>query len=361
MGSKIERLTPEQGAALLQWRDRYLRHGISCEPADRPRAEAAIAAAYRRVGREPVPVIWVDSPLTASLLLHVFEQLALPESSLGSSLESSLGSSLRSSLWSSLGSSLWSLLESSLWSSLESSLGSSLWSSEIQPQYTYWWGSMDLSWIAFYRFIGEILGVAYSPDAHDGLRLMDEIGQSCGWWYPRDGLCVACERPEAVRMEPTGQNAAHRLHSADGPAVRFRDGWGIYVWHGVTLPPQIGEKLIERPDEIARDDVLKETNAEVRRVMMERLGSDRFAEMLELVEIHREEYGHPEMRQTAILLRTKEPDPVAGEHIQFVRVVCPSTGRVYHLCVPPTITTALEGVGWTFGKTRDEYAPAIEA
>lgn len=32
----------------------------------------------------------------------------------------------------------------------------------------------------------------------------------------------------------------------------------------------------------------------------------------------------------------------------------------YFLRVPPTITTAHEAVAWTFGKTAETYAPAIE-
>ena len=97
-------------------------------------------------------------------------------------------------------------------------------------------------------------------------------------------------------------------------------------------------------------------------MLMEILGSDRFAAMLDLEEVHREAWGpHPEWQQEAVLLRTREIDPVAGEHIQFVRVTCPSTGRVYHLCVPPNVKTAREAVAWTFGKEAGDYLPLVEA
>lgn len=37
----IEKLTPEQESKIQEYRDRYFAQATSCEPADRPRAEAA--------------------------------------------------------------------------------------------------------------------------------------------------------------------------------------------------------------------------------------------------------------------------------------------------------------------------------
>ena len=335
--AKIESLTPEQEVLLADWHNRYLGWGLSTVPADRERAERAIADAYRRIGRDPVPVIWADSPLTASILIHF--------------LGASLRDSLRASLWDSLEASLRDSLRASLEVSLRASLRDSLRDSRINPQYTYWWGQMDLYWVAYYRFCEE-LGVTYAPDAHDGLRIMDEIGRSCGWWYPRDGVCIACERPETIRM--TGD--FRQLHCADGPAVRFRDGWSLYYWHGVRVP----EKLILHPDAYTRDDYLRETNAEIRRAAKEILGN-RFAFLLDLVEIDRQKVGTGVHAKEATLLRTREPDEVAGRHIQYINVICHSTEREYMLCVPETITDAWEAVAWTFGLSKEQYDPLVEA
>ena len=493
MTPKIERLTPEQEQMLPLWHDRYLGYGLSTAPADRQRAETAISEAYRRIGRAPVPVIWVDSPLTASLMFWVLEKLgakkhlrdslmsslmsvltdspenglkvslenslkvglrnalgasllnglgaslrdglrnALRDSlwtSLGSSLEDSLrttledslgdslgdslrhslwdslrtglrdrlrtglgasllnglGGSLRDSLWTSLGTTLedslrtalgpglWTTLEDSLGDSLENglvdSLGASLrdrlrtglgdalgdrlenvlGDSKVPPQHTWWWGQMDAFWIAFYRFCGEVVGVRYEPASADGLRIMDEICQSCGWWYPRDGVCIVCERPSTIRM------AENRLHCGNGPAVKFRDGWSLYRWHGVAVP----EKLILAPDSYTREDYQHEQNAEVRRAAQEILG-ERFWQLLDLKEIHRCTVGRGDYAQEAVLWRTREADPVAEKHIQYVGVVCHSTERQYMLCVPDTVTNAAAAVAWTFDVPAEVYAPLVEA
>jgi hypothetical protein len=44
--SRIETLTPEQIARFDEFRDRWTQIGLCTEPADRPRAEAAIRDMY---------------------------------------------------------------------------------------------------------------------------------------------------------------------------------------------------------------------------------------------------------------------------------------------------------------------------
>ena len=104
---KIETLTPEQVAYLPKFRGEYLRHGINCDPADRPRAERAFALAYRRIGKEPVPVIWVDSPLTAQLAFAALKNLKLADPKI-------LADSLWTSLWTSPGANVADSLQASL-------------------------------------------------------------------------------------------------------------------------------------------------------------------------------------------------------------------------------------------------------
>ena len=59
------------------------------------------------------------------------------------------------------------------------------------------------------------------------------------------------------------------------------------------------------------------------------------------------------------LLRVPVADAETG-YLQAVQVVCPTTGRVYHLGVKPTVSTCQEAVASTFGLRGDEYAPIRE-
>jgi hypothetical protein len=381
--TKILSLTAEQEAALPAWRDEWLRVGISTEPADRPRAETAFAQMYRELGREPVPVQWVDGPATACLLQAALKSASLWDS-LGNSLWASLSASLRNSLRASLGASLGDLLgnslwdslrdslrnslRDSLWASLRASLRDSLWASLRASLRDSWWGQHELYWVAYYTYPRDVLGVPYAERDSRVLDLWADVGRSCGWWWAFEDRIIACERPAVQALDEQG-----RLHREDGPAILCRDGFAVYGWHGVRVP----ERVIMQPESLSADDVLAEPNAEVSRVMLERMGIERFMASAQAEVLDRDtvmvstplamEYrGEPMVLETAeyqrelLRVRRREgdgnPNPIVA-----VRVTCPSTGHGYLLRVPPETVTCQEAVAWTFGMSASEYRPLVEA
>ena len=65
---KIESLTARQEARFAEFVEAWTRVGLSTDPADRPRAEAAIAEMYRRAGvAPPQKIVWCGSPLSLGL------------------------------------------------------------------------------------------------------------------------------------------------------------------------------------------------------------------------------------------------------------------------------------------------------
>ena len=121
-------------------------------------------------------------------------------------------------------------------------------------------------------------------------------------------------------------------------------------WRGVP----VDERIAFRPETLAIEEILAERNAEVRRVMVERYGFERFmAEAkAEVLDKDRDAGGE---RQ---LLRVPMTD---DEDIVCVSVFCPSTNRQFFLRVPPDTTTCRNAIAWTAGfDNPDDYAPRIE-
>ena len=110
-------------------------------------------------------------------------------------------------------------------------------------------------------------------------------------------------------------------------------------------------------DKLNAQWVLAEQNAELRRMLIEIMGADRFFAHLNATQIHSDIDGCGNPRA---LLRFKLTDAAAG-YLQAVRVVCPTTGRVYHLGVPPAVKTCQEAVASTFNMRFKEYAPERES
>ncbi|MDE2107180.1 MAG: hypothetical protein KGL39_58785, partial [Patescibacteria group bacterium] len=76
MSSKITYLTAKQKDMLPAWRDKWIAIGLSTEPADREKAEAAYRACYRYAGlRDDVPIVWVQSPVVGAFAAVIAEGL----------------------------------------------------------------------------------------------------------------------------------------------------------------------------------------------------------------------------------------------------------------------------------------------
>ena len=134
-----------------------------------------------------------------------------------------------------------------------------------------------------------------------------------------------------------------------GYGVGYNDGWGYDNLQGQEFLRLVADKLNTKW-------VLAEEDTEIKRIMMEVMGADRFFAQLEGQVIHQDidGYGHPRL-----LIKIPLPDTMRG-YVKGVRVTCPTTGRIYFLGVPPECQTCQEAVASTFRIKPDGYHPDRE-
>jgi hypothetical protein len=112
--------------------------------------------------------------------------------------------------------------------------------------------------------------------------------------------------------------------------------------------------VVEEPQRITIQDIEEESNAEIRRVKMDRFGQARYLIESGAKVIHSDDYG---------TLYRKE---VPGDEPLVMVKVCNSTPepdgsfKDYFLRVDPKCQRAKEAVAWTFGKGEQEYCPEVE-
>lgn len=170
-----------------------------------------------------------------------------------------------------------------------------------------------------------------------------EAGAFC-FFITRDSIHV-CPIPTGAKLDDRG-----RLHSDSGPAFEWLDDIRQYYWHGVQVMPYV----VENPERITVADIEAESNAEVRRVKIERFGQFRYLIDSGAQEVHRDDYG--------ILFRKDIPGDEPLVMVMVVNATAEPDGsfRDYFLRVPPSMRTAREAVAWTFGKTENDYGPGKE-
>ena len=332
MAKRLERLTSAQEAQLPQIRDKWLAIGLSTERADRARAEQGVRLAYRRAGlEEPTILIWLESPMAGAIgaaCLHAILQRT-SSGERGAQVRAQVVDQVRDQVRAQVVAQVRAQVRAQVWDQVRAQVGAT------------GFGQHDASWLGWLDAFRQF-GLADVVARTDGLAM---IAEHSGWFWPFRGACILTERHSELRRDARG-----RLHATDAAAVKYPDGWAIYAWHGV----RVGEAVILRPESITVAEIHAEQNAEVRRVLLERFGFDRYIAESGALPIHADETG--------TLYRCEFPD---DEPLVIVRVrnsTPEPDGSCAHytLRVPPDMTMARQAVAWTFGKDAATYQPAVE-
>ncbi len=182
--------------------------------------------------------------------------------------------------------------------------------------------------------------------------------KDCG--RQRDGACrhEAAREGEIAAMNSTKEVNVHKFQARQGdvfieavdeiPAGAVEKKWH---WHGVQVPAYV----IDEPKRITVKAIDAEQNAEVRRVMIDRMGAAAYIKASGAKLIHQDECG----KLWRKVVRDDEPIVM----VEVINATPEPTGenRIYWLRVPPTTRTAHEGVAWTFGMKPGDYRPRIES
>lgn len=200
-------------------------------------------------------------------------------------------------------------------------------------------------WAGYYAFYEamERIGV-------EGLEVLhgaQQVASNANWWWAYRNFAVLVERPTAICLDQ--QN---RLHCEDGPAVAYPDGWGVYAWHGTRVPAA----LIN--GEWTTDDILRESNAEVRRCAIEKIGWPEFVKQAKLKKVGRSQQdpGNPGFMLTLYDV----PEQIFETAIRVLlctngTIERDGTRRKFGLTVPATVQTPIEAAAWGYNLTADEY------
>jgi hypothetical protein len=137
-------------------------------------------------------------------------------------------------------------------------------------------------------------------------------------------------------------NRSNKLHSIEGPAVKFRDGKCHYFINGRSVPKWI----FEEKDRITREKFLNEKNAETRAAIYTVLGHKKMMEMLGTETVHTSEIRHANGDvETVELIKTGGKfQEIGNRPFAWVKVTCPSTGTDYLLAVEPKYENAAEAL-----------------
>ena len=351
MSARIDVLTPEQCARMPSWADEWIARGLSCEPADREAWERGARACYAHAGIEwPGVVVWVGSPLVMALAAPIAAHLLrggddVVADVVAGAVDDVVGGAVRDAVSGAVIDAVADVVGGAVSDAVIDAVSGAVSGAVRQGWPRYLGGAWWLGWQAYESFFRDVCGLQLPTDQRAADYALAQ--QSAGWWWPHTRFVIACERPLEIHREqvrPRGWGS-HQLHRADGPSIRFRDGWALYHWHGVQVPAE----WILRPQDIDPAVVLREPNVERRTAGCQILGWGRILGALP----HRV-IDHDADPQYGDLLSVDLPN---ASDTHFLRAWCPAHQDWIVLGVPQDCTTAREAAARTYRRTAETYHP----
>ena len=200
----------------------------------------------------------------------------------------------------------------------------------------------DLASLGIYAYLHDVRGWQEPAQPMRGLW---RIAASAGWMVPHQQVCWISDRPDLLNMD-----AAGRLHSASGPALRYRDGWSAYVWKGIEVPAW----AIEHPEQIRLSSIDDTFDPVLRNCLIDIMTPERFIKAGGATRVATDDTGvlwrkHWSYRGSVI---------GSWSAVEVVNGTTDSDGtyRHYFLRVPPHMGTPREAVAWTYGLSAKQYA-----
>lgn len=335
----MDELTKDQEKLMHETRDYWFQKALNCEPLDKQAFEKGIRWIYTEVAGKAMPeIIYCDSWREA--VDKIYDNKVKWFKEKGIKPEESI-----------------------------------MKKENIHSEYSSYAGFSNFGWTAFYEFYDKIGKL--NNDSFKNYR--DFIASNAFLVFEYDEFVYCVETPEYIKVS---ENEV--LHCVDGPAIKFKNGEGVYFINGRHIPNSVYEQTKSMTKEI----YLGEQNMDYRAAWYEYLGSEKIMEILRAELIDTKEIIHNiqiplyggydrhantegledikvdgkyitgKQREIVELYQTKERIVELGDcFMQWVKFTCPSTGSHYLIDVEPIYTDALSAAASTspFDVKPEEY------
>lgn len=187
-----------------------------------------------------------------------------------------------------------------------------------------------------------------------------ELSKNCGWWTPLANIAIIQHKPLAIHRDDR-----NRLHNPTGPSVYYRcntDGSesknNVYAVHGVRVKKSVIDK------QFSVEDIDSEQNVEIRRVMIDVYGADKYILDSKATLVHQDDFGtlyskplngDEPLMMVKVVNSTEEPDGTFKDY--WLRVDPKAYGgiKTAHAAVASTWRNKSDKNKMKFDKPEDYY------
>ena len=203
---------------------------------------------------------------------------------------------------------------------------------------------MWCAWRAFYSFFAEVCGLELAGDLNARLDAYNLAESSAGYWWPNKDFVIVSDRPCRISLTD------NQLHDETRMAIEYRDGWGLWMLHGVNVPQWLVTTPERDLDPVA---LTKIDNAEVRREFVRKVGAERIVSALSPGAVDKATYPTKDGREHPYELHRLA---VADEQWSYLRMVNPSVGLTHFEGVPNECQTVQDALNFRNGLRPEQIS-----
>jgi hypothetical protein len=192
--------------------------------------------------------------------------------------------------------------------------------------------------------------------AWNGIKVLGHLdlrGAADLYHLPENLTCESLDISDCINLTtlPPGLHVTYWIELAGSGITHLPPGHGFVLrWRGVP----VSDRIAFESQLITGQDILNTENVELRRVLIERLGYEKFLQQVGGVIRHTDRDAGGERQLICVAFEDDEP-------LMVLKVTCPSTGHIHLLRVPPDMRTCHQAAAWIAGfDNPDDYQPLIE-
>ena len=291
---KIESLTTEQESRMPEFAKKWIKAGLSTKT-NREAAEMACRLAYKEGGlEEPKVILWAQSPLGLLMTLKLVRELkkkGVPPYFETSKVNVGVNvmDNVRANVWDNVSDNVGvnvmdnvrANVMDNVMDNVRANVRANVQSTSLRGEHNerrfdpYW----DVNIFAFYDFFKEVCGLEKCKRLEPLSNLAKEVGHC---FFFKD-IAILSEKHTEIHFSQD-----NRLHNPSGPCMKWSDGYEFYALNGIRVPREIA---LLSSDEITKDTILKQDNADYRREIVRKLSGPQLLSVL-TPKVLDEKYGY---------------------------------------------------------------------
>lgn len=165
-----------------------------------------------------------------------------------------------------------------IWSNIWSNIKSNINKLKFDYISTISWCQHDIGWIGYYKYY-EKYGLLPTNEYFEIFNIWYDLACSCGWCYTFENIVFVCEKPCEINL-----NNEKELHKNGDMALKYSDGYGLYMLNGVNVPEYLA---ITPESKLDIEFFKKEKNADIKAEFIKKYGIDRMKSIGKIIDSYK--------------------------------------------------------------------------